>query len=225
MILTAIATENPWISAKTAYECLIDVPFHEPEAVHTLEQIRLFLNFYSAQAYFANPPTPELELNPVDLNKTLADIETNIKEGKYPDEYSFNRDLFNLFGDYRDGKVSWYPTCHVAFIFTHTYPLMSVAETPDSEPEIHLVEITETGFEVGDKVVKINGLDAHEYLVEMANNHPELEWVDPDARYNQLFIHASGGEWVPGAFTSRRTYDDQDLTLTWENGTEVTVEW
>lgn len=193
--------------------------------MNAVEQLRLFLQFYSAQAYFANPPTAELELNPVDLNKTLDDVESNIKSGKYPNHYSFNRDLFNLFGSYRDGHVLYSPLCYVAFNFQHKFPLVSVANTPSGLPEIHVAKPTKTGYEVGDKVVQINGKSSIEYLKLMANSHPELTWVDPDARYNQLLVYSSGGSYTPGVFAFRSVYETEDLILTWENGTTTKVEW
>lgn len=213
------------MDAQTAYDCLIAIPFHQDDALATLGQLRLFLQFYSAQTYFAHPPTPELELNPVDLNKTLDTIESNINFGNYSNHYSFNRDLFNLFGDYRDGHVTYYPSCYVPFAFVHNYALLSVAKTPDSIPDIHAIKNIPGGFEAGPKVVKINGQNSVDYLTRMANTHPELTWVDPDARFNQLLVHSSGGTYQNGVFAERLTYDDEDLILTWENGTTTKVEW
>lgn len=224
-MLTALASVKS-IPARTAYDCLADIPLHKDEALHTVEQLRLYLQFYSAQAYFAHPPTPELELNPVDMNKTLDTTESNIKSGKYPNEYSFYRDLFNLFGDYRDGHVAYYPQCYTAFIFRHQYSLISVAKSPDCIPDIHVTYFVGDQPQIRDKVVKINGQSAVDYLTQMANNHPELAWVDPDARFNELLVQSVGGKFRRGLFAARLTYEaDENLILTWENGTTTEIVW
>lgn len=193
--------------------------------MNTLKQLKLYLQFNSAQAYFADPPTPELELTPVDLNKTLSDIESNINSGKYKNEYSFNKDLFNLFGSYRDGHVAFTPLCYAAFHFRHEYSIVSVAKTPNSIPEIYAVNAQESGYGAGDKIVQINGQKSVDYLTKMANTHPELTWVDPDARYNQLLMHSFGGVYKAGVFAFTSVYPTEDLTLTWENGTTTKVVW
>lgn len=225
VLLTAAASDTNYISAQTAYDCLIDVPFQKDDAIYTVQQLELYLQFYSAQTYFANPPTPELELSPVDLNRTMDDIKNNISSGNYKNEYSFNRDLFNLFGSYRDGHVGYSPLCYVAFIFQHDYPIVSVAKTPNSIPEIYVVETKPNGFEPGAKILQINGQNSVDYLTKMANSHPELTWVDPDARFNQLLMFSFGGYYRPGLFAARNVYPNEDLTLTWENGTTTKVDW
>lgn len=216
------------IPANIAYECLKAIPFHKDDALHTVQQLRLFLQFYSAQTYFAHPPTPELELTPVDLNKTLDNIESNIKSGAYKNNYAFDKAIHSLFGYYRDGHVMYESACYVPFVFSHPYPLLSAAETPTDIPEIRALNILGNMYNVGDKVIKINDIESSEFLSAMANNHSELTWVDPDARYNQLLVGRSDAKTVTGVFATRATYDDEqdgDLTLTWENGTKTKIEW
>lgn len=164
----------------------------------------------------------------MDLNKTLDNIETNIKSGMYKNNYSFDKAVHNLFGYYRDGHVVYNSACFMPFVFQHNFPLVSVAETAQDIPEIHMLDIIGDGYSIGAKVVKINGLKPSEYLAVMANTHPELIWVDPDARYNQLLVGKMNGDVLKGVFASRSTYDDDrddDITLTWENGTTTNIEW
>lgn len=164
----------------------------------------------------------------MDLNKTLDDIETNIKSGTYKNNYSFDKAVHSLFGYYRDGHVVYNSACFMPFVFQHNFPLVSVAKTAQEIPEIHVLNIVGGGYSIGVKVIKINGLEPSEYLAAMANTHPELIWVDPDARYNQLLVGKMNGEVLKGVFASRSTYDDDqddDITLTWENGTTTNIEW
>lgn len=225
MLTRAVGFEIP---ANIAYKCLKAIPLYKDDALHTVQQLRLFLQFYSAQTYFAKPPTPELELTPVNLNKTLDDIETSIKSGAYKNNYSFDKAVHTLFGYYRDGHVVYDSACFTPFVFQHNFPLVSVAKTAQDMPDIRVLDIVGSGYSLGAKVMKINNLKPSEYLANMANTHPELIWVDPDARYNQLLVGKMNGDVLKGVFASRSTYDDDqddDITLTWENGTTTHVEW
>lgn len=164
----------------------------------------------------------------MDLNKTLDDIETNINSGTYKNNYSFDKAVHSLFGYYRDGHVVYDSACFMPFVFQHSFPLVSIAETAQGFPEIHVLDIIDGGYSIGAKVVRVNGLEPSKYLAAMANTHPELFWVDPDARYNQLLVGKMNGEVLKGVFASRSTYDedqDDDITLTWENGTTTNIEW
>lgn len=164
----------------------------------------------------------------MDLNKTLDDIEANIKSGTYKNNHSFDKAVHSLFGYYRDGHVVYNSACFMPFIFQHNFPLVSVAKTAQEIPEIHVLDIVGGGYSIGVEVIKINGLEPSEYLASMANTHPELIWVDPDARYNQLLVGKMNGEVLKGVFASRSTYDDDhddSIVLTWENGTMTNIEW
>lgn len=92
-------------------------------------------------------------------------------------------------------------------------------------PSIHHLEFVSDGFTVGEKVVKINDMDAKDYLMKMANEHPEPYWVDPDARYNQLLVGTSNGQTTKGLFAARNVYTEETLTVTYANGTTADLTW
>ena len=216
------------ISASSALDCLKSVPLDKDLATETMRQLRLYMQFYSAQAYFAKPPEPKLELVPVELNKTLDTIEKNVASGTYNGFYSFSKDIFDMFGLYRDGHVQFLPTCLVPFVFEQGYPLVSLASSPAEIPQIYLAQVDDDGqLTVGDRVVKINDGDPVEFLTKLANTSPWLDWVDPDARFNNLMVSMSSGQWAPGAFARRMTLEDQliGMKISTANGTNVNVEW
>jgi hypothetical protein len=216
------------ISAASALDCLKSVPLDTDHAKETIRQLRLYMQFYSAQAYFGKPPEPKLELVPVELNKTLETIEKNLASNGYSGFYSFSKDIFDMFGLYRDGHVQFWPTCLTPFYFKHDYPLISLGSSPAEVPQIYLAHIGDDGLlSAGDQVVKINDGDPVEFLTKMANTSPWLDWVDPDARFNDLVVSMSGGKWLPGAFAKRLTLEDQfiGLKILTANGTNINVEW
>ena len=220
--------QNAKIPAKAALDCLKSIPLDTDYAKETMHQLRQYMPFYSAQVYFRNPPEPKLELVPVELNKTLDTIEKNLASNGYSGFYSFSKDIFDMFGLYRDGHVLFLPACLAPFYFTHDYPLISLGSSPEEIPQIYLAQISSDGqLSVGDRVVKINGGDPVEFLTKLANTSPWLDWVDPDARFNELTVSMMGGGWMNGAFALRKTLEDQliGMRLLTANGTNINVEW
>ena len=216
------------IPAASALDCLKSVPLDVDHAKETIKQLRLYMQFYSAQAYFGKPPEPKLELAPVELNKTLDTIEKNLGSNGYSGFYAFSKDIFDMFGLYRDGHVQFWPTCLTPFYFKHDYPLISLGSSPSEVPQIYLARIGRDGqVTVGDQVVKINDGDPVEFLTKLTHTSPWLDWVDPDARFNDLLVSMTGGEWSSGAFAGRLTLEDEliGMKLVTANGTNINVEW
>lgn len=60
----------------------------------------------SSTIYYADP-TPELELVPFSLNKTLDTIEAKINDGKYENNWSFDYDMVQMFQMFRDGHTDY----------------------------------------------------------------------------------------------------------------------
>jgi hypothetical protein len=54
-----------------------------------------------------NPPTTELELTPFKLNETIAEIENNIKDMKYRNNWEFDYDVVKMFQKFRDGHTTY----------------------------------------------------------------------------------------------------------------------
>jgi hypothetical protein len=192
--------------------------------------VRKYLSFYSAGTYFQHQVCPELDLPSVDINQTLSAIETKISNGEYTSQYDINSDLFHLFGAVKDGHVQFIPTCVAgAFYFFHDHPLVQLSSSPDSIPETYIVDLNlmsdNPSPKLGEKVVKINGIDPTEYLENMARSHPEGSWIDPDARFNQLLLRQSGGKWIPGNFAARGLYEENPIQLTLATGKTVDISW
>lgn len=109
-----------------------------------------------------------------------------------------------LFGSVKDGHVMFQLLCTSgAFVYQHDYPLISVAASPDSIPEIYIAQFNASVPRPGEKVLKINGEDAVRYLDHMAKNGILGTYIDPYARFNQLLVQISGGKWGVGGFARR----------------------
>ena len=124
--------------------------------------------------------------------------------------------------------MQFWPACLTPFYFKHDYPLISLGSSPADVPQIYLARIDSDGqLSVDDHVVKINDGDPVEFLTKMANNSPWLDWVDPDARFNDVTVNMFGGKWAAGAFAKRLTLEDQfiGMKILTANGTNIKVEW
>jgi hypothetical protein len=158
---------------------------------------------------------PELDLPDIDINGTLNKIKDRIKKNQYKSDYDVGKDFVELFGSVKDGNVMFQPVCTSgAFVYQHDYPLISVAASPDSIPEIYIAQFKAIVPRPGEKVLKINGEDAVKYLENMAKNGILGTYIDPDARFNQLLVQISGGEWVVGGFARRLVYEETPIKLT-----------
>ena len=217
-------TAEGFINADLAYACLTSVPFDSERSVYIAKQMRLFTQIYSAQAFFQDPPTPELRIKPVDLNGTFDDIEEKASRSDgYPDDYSFHVDLMKLYQSFHDGHVYYLPQCPTTFTFYHDYSLVEIYNGEDL-PSIYYAD-TITGNEV-EEIVEINGEDVHAYLEKLVQDLPETTWIDPDARYNEIFLSKSPINGVlPGSFAYRYFYDQESLTMKTKSGKEIEVEW
>lgn len=191
--------------------------------------MRLFTQIYSAQAFFYNPPTPELRIKAVDLNGTFDEIEKKAAtEDGYPNDYAFQTDLMKLYNSFHDGHVNYIPSCAVSFPFYHEYPLVEIYNGKDL-PSIYTAD-PQTG-DVKDEIVEIDGEDAHQHLEKLALELPDLGWIDPDARYNTLLLSKT----VPrgdksgilfGTFAFRTFYDQKkSFTMKTKAGKEIEVKW
>lgn len=98
------------LDAKLFRKCITAVPFNKDKATATLEMVRRFMGLSSSASYYADP-TPELELQPFNINKTLDALEEKVENGKYDNNWSFDYDLVQMFQLFRDGHTDYEVGC------------------------------------------------------------------------------------------------------------------
>jgi hypothetical protein len=120
--------------------------------------------------------------------------------------------------------------CTHGYIYVHPYPIASIAPADGGPPAIHHVEadwIT-PGYQkpkLGAKISKINSMYPHEYLMQFINHtNEQLDWVDPDARFNEMLFDFPEGT-LRGRFARWNMWNGEELTITWENGTDTKVDF
>lgn len=217
-----------FVPAKAAHDCLSNIPVDQNVTLTTIDQLRRYMAFYATQAYWKNPPCPELELSPVNINGTFDMLATGVKNGTYKTDYAVNVELHKLFSGRWDFHTQFNPICYVGlFTYKHSHPLISVASAPDQLPAIHLAALstTDRSIQVGDQVTAINGGDPVDYLKKLATS-PEHGFTDPDTRFNYNLVHLENGLLSAGYFAGRGIYPGDDpLVITVQNGTNITADW
>ncbi|KAF8425552.1 hypothetical protein EV426DRAFT_51026 [Tirmania nivea] len=212
--------------AELAQACLKSIPYDGERARFILAQLKLYFQFFSAQAYHKSPPS-YLEVLPVDTNNTFKYFDGQIDGGVYKTSLEFDHDLIAFFGSYRHSAMEYLPACSGAFIFRNDHPLFAVAPgKPTDDPKIHVVLDPYGIPRLGPEVESINGEAVVDYLHDLTQKLPALNYIDPDARWNDLFFHRSNSDVSLGAFAQRFIYPEgEQIVLKYKNAHEVTVRW
>ena len=219
-----------YFPADSALACLKSVEFDETRAKDILDQLRLYFQFFAAQAYYTNLPAFS-EVAPVDTNKTFDSVGERISTGYYKTHLDYDYELMNFFASYRHSSVEYITACSGAFLFRHEFPLFAVAPKDSTDSlTIHVVLDPYGDYggpTLGPEVDTINGQPVLDFLLSLINTLPDLNYFDPDARWNALFYHRSNGGARFGAFAQRLEYDDKEdsLAIKYKNGTQISVQW
>ncbi|KAI5792940.1 hypothetical protein FPQ18DRAFT_305310 [Pyronema domesticum] len=218
------------LDAKLWLRCIQNIPFRQSKAAETIRNLKIFFGLDTYAQYMINPPTTELELTPFKLNETIAEIENNIRDMKYRNNWEFDYDVVKMFQRFRDGHTDYQPVCTHGYLYVHDFPITAISKDSSSLPDIyHVLADFESSIwrppRLGQKIIKINGQDPHTYLSDFTRNSPEaLDWVDPDARFNEMLYGYPEGT-SRGRFARRNMWNGEDIKIIWENGTETTVEF
>lgn len=219
-------------SPDLALQCARSIPFNQTACRLQLVEIRNFLAFQSNQDYWKDPPS-NLTLPAFDLSALLDRVSTKIESNAYATKYDFDMDIRAALLGFHDAHTLYWTPVISSFVYYHTFPIVSISQKTDTQPDIYLANL-ETGGPIADaKVTKINGRDAQTYLVELASagTNPATYLSDIDTRYNQLFVP----QVIPelrntqlenlGLFANRDVFPTDTPKLMLSNGTTITVEW
>ena len=226
----ANGTSSGAVSATVADQCMRSLAFNRSQAIIQLRQIRYFMQLYSYQAFWKKPPNG-FEYHAIDLNATLDAISRKIMDCAYESSYDFDFAMSDALASFNDGHTYYGTLSSRAFTFVHDYPLVSISQIPNEDPEIFIGDAVSGGPLAGGKVALIDGQDPNIYLENLAIYSPLGSWVDLDARYNSLFVHRI----IPktesflaenlGIFAARDRLPPEHLAITLSNGTVIHPQW
>lgn len=168
-------------------------------AADALKGIETLLNAYSYDYYTINTGNPNLPIG-VDLHKGLKEIGAKLKT--YTALPDFTRDVQRLFISLHDGHTIPTMPCSDTHAFEAFLPLVNLAATADSTPEIYVTPLYDefladrkvadrSQFAIqrslaGARVLEIDGQDAVQYLEKLIDS-PDIEFgmIDPQTRWNR----------------------------------------
>ncbi|KAF7515719.1 hypothetical protein G7054_g14449 [Neopestalotiopsis clavispora] len=221
------ATATPTIEASVAYDCLNSVPLAKDAAIKFLDEIVPYLEWQSDTAFKKNPPEDYFYPG-YDFWEALAEIRDALESDSYTNEYGWQADFYkNVFGPGHDGHFVVYTDLLTAAIeWGRRLALVSISEDGSSLPVIKVYSDVISTPDTASVVTLINGEDAVTYLSNWIFQASSNQ--DADSAYNSMFwSKAYNQSGVEGYFKSggrvRYIYPEAETTLTFENGTEITI--
>jgi len=89
-------------------------------------------------AYLKNPPASYF-YPPLDIFGKLSSVKANLLNGLYPNEYTFQEDLYQVFAPAHDGHFVLYPDALTkAFEWGRQLALVSISSDGKELPEIYV---------------------------------------------------------------------------------------
>ena len=203
-----------------------------------LESIRPYLDWQTTIEYLKNPPA-EYAANiqpPYDFYANFGRIYNNAVNGSYDNEYAFGFDLYRCFQIAHDGHFAFYPDSVTSiFTFGRTTPLVSVSVDGVGIPEVYAyADVLSASFGnvsfTPSPLTMIDGENSTEWLLDFSQ-YGSLQ--DRDALWNNVFYElaqvslgasGSGTGTFSGGGRGRYIYPGPTTSLTFANGTNVTIE-
>jgi hypothetical protein len=136
--------------ATSVYECLISVPFNPAVASRFLQYYNDTIQFQSTLAYLASPP-PSYQQPAVDLVAGLAQIQRDIDNGLFQNEYAFEAALQKLIYSAHDAHLTLMAGVLAPFMFGSPYSIASVSLDGIELPKVYIAGrlIPEPGDHLG----------------------------------------------------------------------------
>jgi Peptidase family S41 len=212
--------------ASDAYACLTSVPFNAAVASRFLSYYNDTLQFHTTPAYLKTPP-PSYQQPSIDLFRELEQLQQNIDNGVFQNQYAFEAKLQSLIYATHDGHLELVAGVLAAFTFASPYGIVSVSSDGKELPKVYitndLIESQRNGSSWQASAISlINGQDAAEYLAQFAALNA-IGGLEPHADWNQLMSSpVLDIQNYYSIFEGYSTfYPGEDITTTFENGTVI----
>jgi hypothetical protein len=177
------------------FDCLSSVPFIPDVASRFIDYYNQTLQFQSTLAFLRDPPEG-YQQPPIDVVAELGLLQEKVAEGKYSTQYAFEADLQLLINSIHDSHVYLSAGLLAPFTFISPFALLSASRDGKEVPAIYFQNEV-IGSQVEDwepsPIIKINDIDAVEYLTSFAEINSE-GYLEPHADWNALFEHPALGK-------------------------------
>ena len=216
-------------TAKQAYDCLTSVPFNPAIATRFINYYNDTVQFQTTLAYLKDPPA-SYQQPAVDLLAGLEQIQKDIDNGAFPNQYAFEATLQNLVYSAHDAHFQLETGILAAFTFLSPYPLVALSEDGVQIPKVYTTDDVALSLDSSSNfkpsaIKTINGQDVIAYLTQFAaaNSVGNLE---PNADWNDLM--SSFAAYIQDDYSILESYVEfypgDTITLGFENGTTLDPE-
>ena len=208
-------------TARQAYNCLTSVPFNAAVATQFLNYFNDTIQFQSTLAYLKNPPS-SYQQPAIDVLTGLEQIQKDVTNGAFPNQYAFEATLQNLVYSAHDAHFQLEAGILATFTFLSPYSIVALSEDGVQTPKVYVTDdvVLATDSFKPSTIKTINGQDVTEYLIQFAaansvgNLEPNADWNDLMSSFaayiqDDYSIFESYVEFFPG----------DTITLEFENGT------
>jgi hypothetical protein len=124
-------------SAKQAFDCLISVPFIPAVATRFLQYYNETIQFQSTLAYLKDPPS-SYQQPPTDLLDGLNQLQLDIENGKFQNQYAFEIALQTLIYSTHDAHFRLFAGVLSVFTFASPYSIVSVSIDGVQLPKVYI---------------------------------------------------------------------------------------
>ncbi|KAF7314960.1 hypothetical protein MIND_00010000 [Mycena indigotica] len=181
------ATTTTWVPSKVAHACELNVPFNKARSETIMDSVLKSLQYYSLETWFLNSPNPLIPHN-VNVRALLEGVQKQTSTVGFKTDWDFNMAVTDAYNREADGHTLFVADCTEAFSWNLPFSIATLAQSPFdavAEPTF-LVNYDfpnqgRTGLEAfyeslgvhvrpldGSRILKINGVDAKTYLVDLA---------------------------------------------------------
>ena len=236
--IKSIESERPgdvlyaFFDAKTAYECISQVPLDTSNALEMIEFVKDYSVFQTTLAYLKDPPD-SYQQPAVDVMGRLDELAEKVEAEEYDGQYDFDVDLLSIFIDAHDTHFS--ASLGVMGLFAWILPdtLVSVSSDGEKLPEVFAKSDVLRDVEGASPIVEIEDESVFTYLQKYAARTAATGSLDPHGDWNLLMwspayqFNRWGAldevSYWPGFFEMTTVYNGESLSGRFANGSSF--EW
>ncbi|KAJ4404454.1 hypothetical protein N0V85_004874 [Neurospora sp. IMI 360204] len=173
------------VKPSVAFACLESVPVDVENDVALIDYLLPYAQFHSTLGYLKAPPKEYL-VPGVDIIGGLIQIREKLRDGGYPNQFEFTKDLSQVYSAAHDGHFNYAPALHSVFSFGRSFNLVSVSEDGTSLPKVYVDDdiLSQPNSSKISPVEFIDDIPIDDFLNQEAHAQ---RLHDPDAQYNALF--------------------------------------
>jgi len=213
-------------TAKQAYDCLTSVPFDSDVATRFITYYNETIQFQSTLAYLKNPPA-SYQQPAINILAGLEQIQKDIANGTFPNQYAFEATLQNLIYSAHDAHLQLDSGILAAFTFLSPYSIVSLSEDGVQIPKVYVTDDVELSTHSSSNfkpsaITTINGQGVTAYLTQFAAAN-SIGNLEPNADWNDLM--SSFASYIQDDYSIFESYVEfypgDSITLGFENGTTL----